>query len=71
MNAMSEAVDPVFALPWTPQSLADAYEFFQIKDEASVCPCTRRTKRVFDGLCWTCHVTLYGRLGRKHCPPLP
>lgn len=67
----TEAEDPIFDLPWTAQKLADAYEFFQIKDENSRCPCGRITPRVYDGRCYTCHVHLFYMLGRRPCPPLP
>lgn len=69
MNTM--IADPVFTLPWTPESLAHAYEHFQIKDENSICPCSRLTARVFDGLCFACHVALFKKLERNPCPKLP
>lgn len=66
-----QTIDPVFKLPWTKRSLSMAYQHFQIKDEFSICPCRRRTARVFDGRCYSCHVKLFEKLGRSACPPLP
>ena len=71
MESETEPKDKVFVMPWTPAKMAAAYAYFQIKDEWSVCPCGRRTPRVFDGECHSCHVRRFKRLGRTPCPPLP
>lgn len=67
----TEITDPEFPMPWTPASLALAYQHFQIKDEYSQCGCGRVTVRVFDGKCYTCHVRNFIACGRKPCPALP